>query len=83
MKYKGMTVNERLYVSGYMDEFDKAVKEKDFQKVKLILEAIELNEESIKPILEQLSLKPKWNLFKNSVSNFILVKGTITVNFPY
>jgi len=59
MKYKGMTVNERLYVSGYMDEFDKAVKEKDFQKVKLILEAIELNEESIKPILEQLSLKPK------------------------
>jgi hypothetical protein len=59
MKYKGMTVNERLYVSGYMDEFDKAVKEKDFQKVKLILEAVELNEESIKPILEQLSLKPK------------------------
>lgn len=54
-----MTVNERLYVSGYMDEFDKAVKEKDFQKVKLILEAVELNEESIKPILEQLSLKPK------------------------
>jgi len=59
MKYKGMTVNERLYVSGSMDEFDKAVKEKDFQKVKLILEAVELNEESIKPILEQLSLKPK------------------------
>jgi hypothetical protein len=59
MKYKGMTVNERLYVSGIMDEFDKAVKEKDFQKLKLILEAVELNDESINPILEQLSLKSK------------------------
>ena len=51
-----MTVNERLYVSGLMDEFDKAVKEKDTQKVKSILENIEINEESIKPILKELGL---------------------------
>lgn len=56
MKYQGMTVNERLYVSGLMDAFDKAVKEKDIPKVKSILENVELSEESIKPILKALGL---------------------------
>ena len=48
MKYSMMTVNERLYVSGLMDEFDKAVKEKDITKVKAILKSVELNEELVK-----------------------------------
>jgi len=56
MKYKGMTVNERLYASGLIDEYDKAVKEKDTNKIRLILHKVELNELSIKPILEQLGL---------------------------
>jgi len=51
-----MTVNERLYVSGYMDEYDKAAKEKDIDKIREILQKVELNEISIKPILEQLGL---------------------------
>jgi hypothetical protein len=55
-KYAGMTVNERLYVSSLMDEYDKAVKEKDIQRVRKILEKVELTEANIKPILEQLSL---------------------------
>lgn len=55
-KYAGMTVNERLYVSGLMDEFDKAVEEKNADRVRSILEKVELTEESIKPILEQLQL---------------------------
>ena len=55
-KYAGMTVNERLYVSGLMDEFDEAVEKKDTEKVRAILEKVELNEESIKPILEKLDL---------------------------
>ena len=55
-KYAGMTVNERLYVSGLMDEFDKAVEEKNVDRVRSILEKVELTEESIKPILEQLQL---------------------------
>jgi len=56
MKYKVMTVNERLYVSGLMNEFDMAVKEKDIAKVKAILKSVELNEESVKPILLELGL---------------------------
>ena len=55
-RYDGMTVNERLYVSGLMDEFDKAVEEKNLDKVRSILEKVELTEESIKPIVEQLRL---------------------------
>lgn len=55
-KYAGMTVNERLFVSGLMDEFDEAVQKKDVLKVRSILTKVELKEESIEPILEQLSL---------------------------
>ena len=55
-KYAGMTVNERLYVSGLMDEFDEAVEKKDTEKVRAILKKVELTEESIKPILEELGL---------------------------
>jgi molecular chaperone GrpE (heat shock protein) len=55
-KYAGMTVNERLYVSGLIDEFDKAVEEKDADRVRSILEKVELTDESIKPILDQLQL---------------------------
>lgn len=51
-KYAGMSVNERLYVSGLMDEFDDAVKEKDIERIRTILEKVELTEASIKPILD-------------------------------
>ena len=49
-------MNERLYVSGLMDEYDEAVEKKDADKVRSILEQVELTEESIKPILEKLDL---------------------------
>lgn len=55
-KYAGMTVNERLYARGLMDEFDEAVEKKDADKVRSILMQVELTEESIKPILEKLGL---------------------------
>ena len=55
-KYAGMTVNERLHVSGLIDEFDKAVVEKDADEVIRILKEVELTDESIKPILEKLGL---------------------------
>ena len=51
-KYKGMTVNERLYTSGLLDKYDNAVKEKDIS----ILENIKLEELSISSILENFRL---------------------------
>jgi hypothetical protein len=55
-KYRGMTVNERLWVSGLMDEFDKAVEEKDIDRVVSVLKEVELTEGNIHPILKQLKL---------------------------
>ena len=56
MKYKGMTVNERLYASGLMNDFEKAVDNKDIDKVKAMLKQVELDEASIEPILKSLRL---------------------------
>ena len=56
-KYKGMTVNERLYLGGYMDEFDKAITEENSRKVIDVLLKVELNMDSIIPILKQYGLE--------------------------
>ena len=55
-KYEGMTVKERLYVSGLIDEFYKAVEKKDIEAVISILKKVELSNNQIKPILTALSL---------------------------
>jgi hypothetical protein len=55
-KYKGMTVNEMLYVSGLSDDFYKAVHEKDIDTAILILKSIGLDDRLITPILEQSKL---------------------------
>ena len=46
-KYSGMTVNERLYVSGLIDKYDEAVKKKDIKFAISILKAVDLGEENI------------------------------------
>jgi hypothetical protein len=56
MKYSGMTVNERLYISGLLQKFDDAVNEKDINKIIKILKEVELEESSINPILKGLGL---------------------------
>ena len=56
-KYLGMTVSERLYVSGLLKDFDAAVSKKDIDKVKEILRKVDLTDSSIKDILEALGLK--------------------------
>lgn len=55
-KYGGMTVNERLYISGNWDEYEKAVNKKDVQKIVDILKEVELTEDNIISILEKLGL---------------------------
>lgn len=55
-KYAGMTVNERLYVAELLDEFEKAVSDKNTEKAIRILKEVELTDDNIKPILE------KWGL---------------------
>jgi molecular chaperone GrpE (heat shock protein) len=56
MKYKGMTVNERLYVSGLIDKFDSAVKRKNVNEIRLILKKVELTESSVNDILNSYGL---------------------------
>jgi len=51
-KCKGMTVNERLYVSGLMPDFDKAVEKKDIENLKAILLKVDLDEQSVLQILQ-------------------------------
>ena len=55
-KYAGMTANERLYVSGLLDEFETAVSEKHTDEAVRILKKVELTDANIKPILEKLGL---------------------------
>ena len=57
--YGGMTVNERLVMSGLMAAFDKAINRKDFEKATEILEALELDETNIRAILAQVSKRKR------------------------
>ena len=56
-KFSGMTVNERLYDVGLMNEFESCLKQKDFEKIKSILKKVELNEDSIIEIINSLALR--------------------------
>lgn len=56
-KYGGMTVNERLFVSGLLDSFDSAIANKDVDRVIKILKEVELTEENINAILKHYNLR--------------------------
>ena len=47
---RGMTVNERLYISGLMSEFDKSLKH-DKVKAAFILQSLQVDQPSIDKIL--------------------------------
>jgi hypothetical protein len=50
----GMTVNERLYLAGLLDDFDKALKQKDKLRLKSILERVSFSSEMAQEIVDQL-----------------------------
>jgi len=51
-KYFGMTVNERLYVSGLSNKYNEAVNKKDIDAAILILKEVELGPENIMAIMK-------------------------------
>lgn len=56
-KFEGMTVNERLYLSGKLEQFDNAVKNKNVNLVKSILVDIQItDEDNIEAILDYYNL---------------------------
>ena len=56
--YNGMTVNERLFLSGRMDEFDALVRAKDVNGLKALLKDVEITDDSnVRAIIEQLGLE--------------------------
>ncbi|MCQ2053247.1 MAG: hypothetical protein MJZ03_04870 [archaeon] len=57
-KYKGMTVNERLYLSGLMGKFDELVRTENVDELKKILDKVEIIDETLKrSIVEGFGLK--------------------------
>lgn len=54
-----MTVNERLFRSGLIKEFDSAIARKDVNRVIELLRSVELDDESIRANLEFFGLE--WN----------------------
>lgn len=65
---RGMTVNERLYVSGLMDEYDKA-KWNDTKKAKRILELICDDDLILKRSIEENKAKRYFDIQKLKVDN--------------
>lgn len=56
-KYKGMTVNERLYLGGFTNQFDEFVRTKNIDGIKNILAKVEITDEtSVRSIIEGLGL---------------------------
>lgn len=56
-QYRGMTVNERLYVSGLMKEFDRVVRSKDVNGLKRVLARVEITDESAVMSIIETALK--------------------------
>ena len=59
LDFSGMTVNERLFLSGLMNKFDLAIKLKDCKQVEEILRLVDLDTKSIEGILEKYKMNNK------------------------
>ncbi len=70
-RYRGMTVNERLYLSGMMDDYEKAVKRKDFTKAESILGKLDIGNENVKTIIKANKQTEEMPLNRNLFMNVI------------
>ncbi len=64
-QYAGMTVNERLFVSGLLKKFDKAITDRDVMTVISILKTVELTDASIILYWRNMDLKEMMNMNKH------------------
>jgi hypothetical protein len=55
--FAGMTVNERLFSTNLLSEFDKSIAEKDFEAAKRILKLVDVDDQSVAEILINRGMK--------------------------
>lgn len=58
MDYSGMTLNERLFKSGLMDQFDKAVKLRNKSLLVEILKKVNLEQKTAEQTIETIFKNP-------------------------
>lgn len=51
--YSAMTVNERLFAAGLLDEFDRAVRAGDVAALEGILRRVQLSDENVAAVIKQ------------------------------
>jgi hypothetical protein len=54
-RFAGLTVRERLFEQGTLDEFDDALTRRDAQTVRRLLEQVEVDEPSISHTISNMS----------------------------
>ena len=59
INYAGMTVNERLFAAGLVDEFDKAVHVGDIKEACQILMQVELTAKQARETIETILKQPE------------------------
>ena len=62
--HSGMTVNERLYASGLLEEFEMAIRIKNVERVVQILKEVQLTDRNIRPILENYCLVTRGSILQ-------------------
>jgi hypothetical protein len=65
---RGMTLNERLYVTGLLDEFERARKQRDRERLIALLEQVEVHGADAEWTADEI-LKPWWRTL------FTIVRG--------
>jgi hypothetical protein len=56
--YGAMTVNERLFAAGLLDEFDRAVRAGDVAALERILRKVQLSDENVAAVIKKVLPSP-------------------------